>query len=148
MALCESETVSKISLKSDGCDDSPIAVPQSADARLPLAEAGRPCFKSRLPDPWFWCCSGFVRAASSWRNPARPHGSFDDAIFEGSSMASYQYIYVMKGLSKAYPGGKEILKDVWLSFLPGAKIGVLGPNGAGKSTLLKIMAGVDKEFNG
>ena len=42
-------------------------------------------------------------------------------------MASYQYIYVMKGLTKAYPGGREVLKDVWLSFLPGAKIGVLGP---------------------
>ncbi|MGB8842014.1 MAG: energy-dependent translational throttle protein EttA [Aliidongia sp.] len=63
-------------------------------------------------------------------------------------MASYQYIYVMKGLNKSYPGGREILKDVWLSFLPGVKIGVLGPNGAGKSTLLKLMAGVDKEFNG
>jgi sulfate-transporting ATPase len=63
-------------------------------------------------------------------------------------MAAYQYIYVMKGLQKVYPGGREIFKDVWLSFLPGAKIGVLGPNGAGKSTLLKIMAGVDKEFNG
>ncbi len=63
-------------------------------------------------------------------------------------MASYQYIYVMKGLSKAFPGGKQVLKDVWLSFLPGAKIGVLGANGAGKSTLLKIMAGVDTEFNG
>jgi len=63
-------------------------------------------------------------------------------------MAGYQYVYVMKGLSKSYPGGKDILKDVWLSFLPGVKIGVLGPNGAGKSTLLKIMAGVDKEYNG
>ena len=63
-------------------------------------------------------------------------------------MASYQYIYVMKGLSKAYPGGRQVLKDIWLSFLPGAKIGVLGLNGAGKSTLLKIMAGLDKEFNG
>ncbi|GGF29903.1 energy-dependent translational throttle protein EttA [Aliidongia dinghuensis] len=63
-------------------------------------------------------------------------------------MAGYQYIYVMKGLNKSYPGGREVLKDVWLSFLPGAKIGVLGPNGAGKSTLLKIMAGVDKEING
>ncbi|MEQ8249822.1 MAG: energy-dependent translational throttle protein EttA [Oceanibaculum nanhaiense] len=63
-------------------------------------------------------------------------------------MASYQYIYVMKGLSKVYPGGREVVKDVWLSFLPGAKIGVLGPNGAGKSTLMKIMAGMDKEFNG
>jgi ATP-binding cassette ChvD family protein len=63
-------------------------------------------------------------------------------------MAAYQYIYVMKQLSKTYPGGKEILKGLWLSFLPGAKIGVLGPNGAGKSTLLKIMAGLDTEFNG
>ncbi len=63
-------------------------------------------------------------------------------------MAAYQYIYVMKGMSKIYPGGKEILKDVWLSFLPGAKIGVLGPNGAGKSTVLRIMAGIDKEFGG
>jgi sulfate-transporting ATPase len=63
-------------------------------------------------------------------------------------MASYQYIYVMKGLNKTYPGGKQVLRDIWLSFLPGAKIGVLGLNGAGKSTLLKIMAGLDHEFNG
>ncbi len=63
-------------------------------------------------------------------------------------MASYQYIYVMKDLSKTYPGGREVLKDIWLSFLPGAKIGVLGANGAGKSTLLRIMAGTEKEFNG
>src|SRR5918911_467186 len=63
-------------------------------------------------------------------------------------MAAYQYIYVMKGLGKTYPGGREVLKDIWLSFLPGAKIGVLGPNGAGKSTLLRIMAGIDKDFVG
>ena len=63
-------------------------------------------------------------------------------------MSSYQYVYVMKSLSKIFPGGREILKDVWLSFFPGAKIGIIGPNGAGKSTLLKIMAGIDKEFNG
>jgi energy-dependent translational throttle protein EttA len=63
-------------------------------------------------------------------------------------MAAYQYIYVMKNLTKAYPGGKEIMKGLTLSFLPGAKIGVLGANGAGKSTLLKIMAGIDKEFGG
>jgi energy-dependent translational throttle protein EttA len=63
-------------------------------------------------------------------------------------MPAYQYIYVMKGLSKTYPGGRETLKDVWLSFLPGAKIGVLGPNGAGKSTLLRIMAGIDQDFTG
>lgn len=63
-------------------------------------------------------------------------------------MASYQYIYVMKDLCKAWPGGKEVLKHIWLSFFPGAKIGVLGVNGAGKSTLLKIMAGLDKDFTG
>jgi energy-dependent translational throttle protein EttA len=63
-------------------------------------------------------------------------------------MAAYQYIYVMKGLGKTYPGGREVLKDIRLSFLPGAKIGVLGANGAGKSTLLKIMAGIDKSYNG
>jgi len=63
-------------------------------------------------------------------------------------MAAYQYIYVMKGLSKTYPGGKKVLDNIYLSFLPGVKIGVLGPNGSGKSTLLKIMAGVEKEFQG
>jgi len=63
-------------------------------------------------------------------------------------MPAYQYIYVMKGLSKTYPGGREVLKDIWLSFLPGAKIGVLGLNGAGKSTLLRIMAAIDQDFVG
>ncbi len=63
-------------------------------------------------------------------------------------MAAYQYAYVMQGLSKAYPGGRQVLNDIRLSFLPGAKIGVLGVNGSGKSTLLRIMAGVDKEFQG
>lgn len=63
-------------------------------------------------------------------------------------MASYQYIYVMKNLGKTYPGGREVLKDVTLSFLPGVKIGVLGHNGAGKSTLLKIMAGIEENFVG
>ena len=61
---------------------------------------------------------------------------------------SEQYIYVMKGLRKVYPPRREVLKDIWLSFLPGAKIGVLGLNGAGKSTLLKIMAGEVTEFDG
>ena len=61
---------------------------------------------------------------------------------------AHQYIYVMKDLAKTYPGGKQVLKGMWLSFYPGAKIGVLGPNGSGKSTLMKIMAGVEKEFSG
>jgi len=59
-----------------------------------------------------------------------------------------QYVFVMKGLSKTFPGGRQILKDIWLSFLPGVKIGVIGVNGAGKSTLLRMMAGVDREFTG
>ena len=63
-------------------------------------------------------------------------------------MASYQYSYVMQNVSKTFPGGKEILKNITLSFMPDAKIGVLGVNGAGKSTLLKIMAGIDTEFTG
>ena len=63
-------------------------------------------------------------------------------------MASYQYVYVMNGLTKSYGDGKKVLENVTLSFFPGAKIGVLGPNGAGKSTILRIMAGVDKDYMG
>jgi ATP-binding cassette ChvD family protein len=63
-------------------------------------------------------------------------------------MAAYQYAYVMKDLTKAYPGGREVFKGITLSFLPGVKIGVLGVNGAGKSTLLKIMAGLEREYGG
>ena len=59
-----------------------------------------------------------------------------------------QYVYTMKGLGKRYPPDRTVLKDIWLSFLPGAKIGVLGANGAGKSTLLRIMAGEITEFDG
>ncbi|EHM02291.1 ATP-binding cassette protein, ChvD family [Acetobacteraceae bacterium AT-5844] len=59
-----------------------------------------------------------------------------------------QYVYVMKDLTKSYPGGREVFKGITLSFLGTAKIGVLGPNGAGKSTLMRIMAGQDKEFGG
>ena len=63
-------------------------------------------------------------------------------------MTSYQYIYVMKGLTKIYPGNREVLSDITLSFLPGVKIGVVGYNGAGKSTLLRIMAGLEQEYYG
>ena len=59
-----------------------------------------------------------------------------------------KYVYVMQGLTKSYPGGREVLKGITLSFLPGVKIGVLGPNGAGKSTLLRIMDGLDTDFGG
>src|SRR5262245_13216507 len=60
---------------------------------------------------------------------------------------SQKYIYQMTGLTKKI-GQREVIKDIWLSFFPGAKIGVLGRNGAGKSTLLRIMAGIDKQFDG
>ena len=63
-------------------------------------------------------------------------------------MASYQYSYVMHGVNKTYDGGKQVLKDVTLSFMPTAKIAIIGVNGAGKSTLMKIMAGLDKDFTG
>ena len=59
-----------------------------------------------------------------------------------------QYIFQMQGLTKAFPGGKKVFENIWLSFYPDAKIGVVGVNGSGKSTLLKIMAGLDKEFSG
>jgi ATP-binding cassette ChvD family protein len=76
--------------------------------------------------------------------PAAPFPPSEDA----RHMASYEYIYYMHGLTKAYPGGKKVLENIHLQFFPDAKIGVLGVNGAGKSTLLKIMAGIDKEFTG
>jgi ATP-binding cassette ChvD family protein len=63
-------------------------------------------------------------------------------------MASYQYVYHMDGVSKAYPGGKKCFENIHLNFLPGVKIGVVGVNGSGKSTLLRIMAGIDKDFQG
>ena len=63
-------------------------------------------------------------------------------------MASYQYVYHMDGVSKTYPGGKKCFENIRLSFLPGVKIGVVGVNGAGKSTLMKIMAGLDKDYQG
>ena len=63
-------------------------------------------------------------------------------------MAAHQYIYVMEKPTKAFPGGRTVVSDVTLAFLPGAKFGVLGVNGAGKSTVLRIMAGLDTEYVG
>ena len=61
---------------------------------------------------------------------------------------AHQYIYTMQNLRRVHPPNKEVLKGIYLSFYPGAKIGVLGGNGAGKSTLLRIMAGLDEPSNG
>lgn len=61
---------------------------------------------------------------------------------------NHQFVFSMQGVTKSYPGGKTVFKDIYLQFIPGAKIGVLGYNGAGKSSLLKIMAGIDKDFSG
>ena len=63
-------------------------------------------------------------------------------------MASYQYVYHMDGVSKAYPGGKKVFENIRLNFLPGVKIGVVGVNGSGKSSLMRVMAGIDKDFTG
>src|SRR6476469_9005365 len=68
--------------------------------------------------------------------------------FRSRPVANPQHVYHMHKLSKTYPGGKQVLKDISLSFFPGAKIGVVGLNGSGKSTLLKIMAGVVEDFVG
>src|SRR5690606_16719999 len=65
-----------------------------------------------------------------------------------STTDTSKFIYVMKDLRKVVPPKREVLKGIWLSFYPGAKIGVVGPNGAGKSTLLRIMAGIDTDFQG
>ena len=69
-------------------------------------------------------------------------------FLEGFSNKMTQYIYTMQGVSKNYPGGKQVIRDISLSFIPGAKIGVIGVNGAGKSSFMKIVAGIDKEFGG
>jgi energy-dependent translational throttle protein EttA len=87
-------------------------------------------------------CRRGIAAVESFRYNAAPFWR------RSFAMAGPQYVYVMKGLSKTFPGGRQILKDIWLSFLPGAKIGVIGVNGSGKSTLLRLMAGLDKEFSG
>ena len=63
-------------------------------------------------------------------------------------MPTYQYAYIIKNLDKTYPGGKHVIKNMTLSFLPNAKIGIIGVNGSGKSTLMKIMAGIETEYNG
>src|SRR6202046_4746394 len=77
-------------------------------------------------------------------SPARP---LEQPSRPGAPMAA-QYIFQMQGLTKAWPGGKKVFENIWLSFYPDAKIGVVGVNGSGKSTLMKIIAGMDTEFSG
>ena len=94
---------------------------------------------------------GYLPARDLTSRPARSSRRRDLALstlcFRGFSVAP-QFIYVMKALRKVVPPSRIILDDIWLSFYPGAKIGVLGANGAGKSSLLRIMAGVDQDFQG
>jgi energy-dependent translational throttle protein EttA len=78
---------------------------------------------------------------------AAPRAS-DDPANRMSTLDTSKFIFVMKDLRKVVPPNREILKGIWLSFYPGAKIGVVGPNGSGKSSVLRIMAGVDTDFNG
>src|SRR5690606_29244231 len=87
------------------------------------------------------------------RFPDCPHGpaplsTRQTQSFRRIAMAAYQYVYFMDGVSKAYPGGKQVFENIRLNFLPGVKIGVVGVNGSGKSSLLRIMAGMDKDFQG
>src|ERR671923_2529698 len=93
-----------------------------------------------------------LKRSARWAKTPHPNEGrgpqFTEIASAGAGMAAYQYIYVMKGLTKIYPGGRKVLENIWLSFLPGAKIGVLGLNGAGKSTLLRIMAGVEHNYTG
>jgi sulfate-transporting ATPase len=102
-----------------------------------------------------WCGNDYFRGALSMNAPRRSHRGrfrlssrfpFDQLFPEIRNMA--QYVFTMNRVSRVVPPKRVILKDISLSFFPGAKIGVLGMNGSGKSSLLKIMAGVDKEFDG
>src|SRR5215471_2029724 len=86
-------------------------------------------------------------ALESLHDSSNEHGSRYTLRFT-SAGPRMQYIYTMKGLGRVHPPDTVVLRDIWLSFLPGAKIGVLGLNGAGKSSLLKVMAGEDTEFIG
>ncbi len=128
----------------------------------PLRLAG-PNRRSKLLVQWGRCAgpgAGLERGASGEAppsgagGPARPDTSpntlHNNTLHKESrpAMAAYQYIYVMKRLNKIFTGGRQVLKDISLSVLPGAKIGVLGLNGAGKSTLLRIMAGLDTDIGG
>jgi len=85
------------------------------------------------------------QSAISINNPQSTKSAINN---QHSAISAMQFIYTMKGLGKVHPPDHVVLKDIWLSFLPGAKIGVLGLNGAGKSTLLRIMAGEDQRFVG
>src|SRR5690606_6764239 len=94
-------------------------------------------------------CPRTVPAAGRMTRDAEPEAGRDRLIGSSGGLAVMPpIIYTMKNLRKLTPQGKEILKGIWLSFFHGAKIGVLGHNGAGKSALLRIMAGLDKDWDG
>ncbi len=91
---------------------------------------------------------GPLRTVASYRDGSGALSMPNNAFLYNLASMAYQYIFTMKDLRKVVPPKREVLRGIWLSFFPGAKIGVLGPNGAGKSTLLRIMAGVDQDFLG
>src|SRR5262249_12896355 len=92
--------------------------------------------------------AGHLSGRAPRAHPAASNFQLHSAPVQPEDAMAAQYIFTMKDLRKVVGNNREILKGIWLSFYPGAKIGVLGANGAGKSTLLRIMAGVDKEFIG
>src|SRR5262245_34261577 len=93
-------------------------------------------------------CSRARAWASTCGAGTPPRSAVCSASGRISSPLAQQYIFTMQDLRKVYPPSREVLKGIWLSFYPGAKIGVLGLNGAGKSTILRIMAGEDQDFMG
>src|SRR5690606_5402885 len=138
-------------------DEGPARQPSSAAPREMLFSASSPPNPSLAPGG----------AAGPRRNSAPAHAlapalapqdsthrrlrgmrMFGEPRATRSQLSTPQFIYVMKDLRKVVPPSREVLKGIWLSFYPGAKIGVVGPNGSGKSTLLRIMAGVDTDFQG
>src|SRR5690348_12733918 len=94
---------------------------------------------------WRSGSSPVISRSSQIRPPAN---FFMRKLYRYNALMSKDFVFTMKALSKIYPPGKKVLKDIYLSFYYGAKIGVIGLNGAGKSTLLKVMAGLEKDFYG
>jgi ATP-binding cassette ChvD family protein len=101
---------------------------------------------SKTHNPAISCPATFPHRAQTAKS--RAHIPTPSKTYRKNTPVAAQHIFQMQGLTKAYPGGKKVFENIWLSFYPDAKIGVVGVNGSGKSSLLKIMAGIDKDFGG